>query len=110
MSFKGINKCTICAKFEKNVHYNCSGLPPYFIMQLEMSKMEYYCFQCVTKKKKNVEQIKAIKQEISNQKDDLKDTEADSTDKETDSQNDLERRKIEGKYHIFKSTFLSSKH
>ena len=60
-------------------------------MQLEMSKMEYYCFQCVTKKKENVEQIKSIEEEISNKEDDMEDTEKDSTDEETDSENDLEK-------------------
>ena len=58
-----------------------------------MSQMGYYCFQYVTRKKENVEQIKAIEEWISNQENDLKDTETDSTDEETDSENDLDKTK-----------------
>ena len=56
-----------CAKCEKFVHYNCSELPPYFIMQLEMSKMKNFCLICIAKKKENILQITAIEEEITNQ-------------------------------------------
>ena len=75
-----------CAKCEKFVHYNCSELPPYFIMQQEMFKTEHFCFMCITKKKENKIQIKAIEEEIANQEEDVEDTETESTDDEIDSE------------------------
>lgn len=96
MHHKNNNKCTVCsseasigvlacAKCERNTHYNCTELPPYFIYQMETSKADYYCLTCVTEKKGNQAQIRAIEKEIENQEAQLSD---ESTDDEISSDND----------------------
>ena len=70
-----------CAKCERNTHYNGSKLPPYYISQIEKSKTEYFCLPCITMKKENRTQIKAIENEIANHTVEL---EGESSDEETE--------------------------
>ena len=60
-----------------------------------MSKMEYFCLTCITKKKENVLQIKATEEEIANQED-IEYTEKESTDDESDEEK-TEKNKGSGK-------------
>lgn len=98
MCSSGENKCDVCKMVaisgfilcnmcEKISHYNCSELPPYMILQIEKSSIDYYCLNCIEKKRGNKKQIQAIENEITNQqiKMDKENCESESEDSEEDT-------------------------
>jgi len=73
---KAVRAFLECARCESSIHYNCTELPPYFIFQIETSKLDYYCCECTSLKVQNQKQIKKIAEEIEIQEDDEDDSES----------------------------------